>query len=206
VSIIRPFALNGDALFAIRGAGQQPVPGCSSISSNGITIDLRFLTGINVKDGVVEIGAGQRWGPVYEKLSDQGLGVTGSRSALGGIGELSLAGNSNFFLCILLPLASDSALLTPACPLGGLSFFSSREGFICDNVVNYELVLSTGDVVNANATENADLWRALRSEGNNFGIVTRFDIRIFEQGHFWGGAVFYFPSSFPDQIQRIATN
>jgi hypothetical protein len=84
---------------------------------------------------------------------------------------------------------------------GGLSFFSSREGFICDNVVNYEVVLASGEVVNANAQENTDLWKALRGGGNNFGIVTRFDLKTFEQGPFWGGAVFYFPSSFPTQIQ-----
>jgi FAD/FMN-containing dehydrogenase len=92
VKLIQPFALNGDAQFAIRGAGQQPVPGCSNISENGITVDLRFLTGIEIKDGVVSVGAGERWGPVYEKLTVKGLGVTGSRSALGGIGGLALSG------------------------------------------------------------------------------------------------------------------
>lgn len=96
--IIEPFALNGDAQFAVRGAGQQPLPGCSNISSNGITIDLRFLTGIELKDGSVSLGAGERWGPVYEKLAEHGLGVTGSRSALGGIRGLALAGMVNFRL------------------------------------------------------------------------------------------------------------
>jgi hypothetical protein len=94
-----------------------------------------------------------------------------------------------------------NASLTHAQTAGRLSFFSSREGFICDNVVNYEVVLATGTVVNANATENSDLWRALRGGGNNFGVVTRFTLRTFSQGSFWGGSVFYFPSSFPSQIQ-----
>ncbi|KAF2865235.1 hypothetical protein BDV95DRAFT_260051 [Massariosphaeria phaeospora] len=175
VQTIKPFALTGDVSFAIRGAGQQPVPGCSNIAGNGITLDLRFLTGIELKDGVVSLGAGERWGPIYEKLHEQGLGVSGSRSALGGIGGLALA--------------------------GGLSFFSSREGFICDTVVNYEIVLSSGETVNANSNENPDLFRALRGGGNNFGIVTRFDLRTFKQGPFWGGAVFYFPSAFSAQVQ-----
>lgn len=68
-------------------------------------------------------------------------------------------------------------------------------------MVNYEVVLSSGNIVNANANENPDLWRALRGGGNNFGIVTRFDLKTFEQGPFWGGAVFYFPPSFPSQVQ-----
>ena len=84
---------------------------------------------------------------------------------------------------------------------GGLSFFSSREGFVCDNVVNYEIVVASGDIINANVREHSDLWRALRGGGNNFGIVTRYDLRTFEQGPFWGGAVFYLPPSFPGQIQ-----
>lgn len=93
VNVLKPHLLNGDVQVAIRGAGQQPVPGCSNVA-NGITLDLRMLTGIEVKDGVVEVGAGERWGAVYEKVSEQGLGVSGSRSALGGIGGLALAGMS----------------------------------------------------------------------------------------------------------------
>jgi hypothetical protein len=85
---------------------------------------------------------------------------------------------------------------------GGLSFFSSREGFICNNVVNYEVLLSNGEIVNANATEHPKLWKALRGGGNNFGIVTGYDLRIFEQGRFWGGALFYFMPSFANQVQE----
>ena len=61
--------------------------------------------------------------------------------------------------------------------------------------------MSNGDIVEANANNNSDLWRALRGGGNNFGIVTRFDLRTFKQGPFWGGAVFYFPPSFAGQVQ-----
>lgn len=94
-------------------------------------------------------------------------------------------------------------MLTHGRPLGGLSFFSSREGFICNNVINYEVVLATGEIVNANAQEHPDLWHALRGGGNNFGIVTRYDLRTFKQGPFWGGSVFYFPPSFPGQIEAL---
>jgi FAD/FMN-containing dehydrogenase len=97
VQVMKPLALSGDAQFAIRGAGQQPVPGCSNISNNGVTLDLRHLTGIELKDGIVSLGAGERWGPIYEKLTERGLGVTGSRSAKGGIGGLALAGKKLLF-------------------------------------------------------------------------------------------------------------
>jgi FAD/FMN-containing dehydrogenase len=53
---------------------------------------------------------------------------------------------------------------------GGLSFYSSREGFICDNIVNFEVVVASGEILNANAQENQDLWVALRGGGNNLGM------------------------------------
>ncbi len=86
-----------------------------------------------------------------------------------------------------------------------MSYFSYARGFICDNVVNYEVVLASGDIVNANAETNRDLWVALKGGGNNFGIVTRFDLNIFEQGLLWGGRVSYFKKSLPGQIQSLVS-
>jgi hypothetical protein len=41
--------------------------------------------------------------------------------------------------------------------------------------------------VNANPTTNSDLYFALRGGGNNFGLVTRFDLYTYPQGMMWGG-------------------
>ena len=72
-----------------------------------------------------------------------------------------------------------------------MSFFAPRYGFACDNVVNFEVVLASGDIVDANARENPDLWFALKGGSNNFGVVTRFDLRTFQQGKLWGGIIIY---------------
>ncbi|KAI0154888.1 FAD-binding domain-containing protein [Xylariaceae sp. FL1272] len=40
---------------------------------------------------------------------------------------------------------------------------------------NFEVVLADASIVNANATSNSDLFRALKGGGNNFGVVTRID-------------------------------
>ncbi|KAK7987001.1 hypothetical protein PG988_001989 [Apiospora saccharicola] len=131
--------------FAIRGAGCQPLPGCADIQG-GITLDLSRLVGTTLDEtqGVVRIPAGERWAAVYKTVQEKGLAVTGARSDNNGIGGLALS--------------------------GGLSFSGTREGFISDNVVNYEVVLASGEVVNANRQENADLFIALRGGGNNLGI------------------------------------
>lgn len=53
------------------------------------------------------------------------------------------------------------------------------------------MVLASGEIVNANSKEHSDLWFALKGGSNNFGIVTRFDLRTFRQGKFWGGVIGY---------------
>ncbi|KAI0153225.1 hypothetical protein GGR57DRAFT_492348 [Xylariaceae sp. FL1272] len=152
----------GHVEFAVRAAGQQPLPGCANVEG-GITVDLRELRGLALRDDIVLVAAGERWGDVYKFLEPHGLGVTGGKSTTCGIGGLATQ--------------------------GGLSFFSSREGLICDNVINFQVVLSSGEIVNANKNENQDLLVALRGGGNNFGIVTRFDVRVFKQDTFYGGMV-----------------
>jgi hypothetical protein len=72
---------------------------------------------------------------------------------------------------------------------GGISPFSPRYGFGCDMVSNFSVVLANGDIVNANAGENPDLMVALKGGLNNFGIVVRFDMKVFQQGKIWGGYI-----------------
>jgi len=86
---------------------------------------------------------------------------------------------------------------------GGMSFFGPRKGWACDGVLNFEVVTAEGRIVNANEHENADLWRALRGGSNNLGVVTRFDIKTFEQGDLWGGAIFYPISTAPQQLSAF---
>ena len=71
-----------------------------------------------------------------------------------------------------------------------MSYFAPRYGFVCDNLVNLEVVLANGNIVNANAGLNQDLFFALKGGSNNFGIVTRFDYKVFQQGFIWGGNIF----------------
>ena len=87
---------------------------------------------------------------------------------------------------------------------GGLSYFSAATGFACDNVVNFEVVLASGEIVPANDKNNRNLFIALKGGSNNFGIVTRFDLPTFKQGQMWGGGIYYSPSAYPQLVQAFS--
>lgn len=97
------------------------------------------------------VSPGARWGNVYKHLHEHdNVMVTGGRDGSVGVGGFLLG--------------------------GGNSFFTGRNGFACDTVINWEVVLANGTVVNANAHQNPDLWKALKGGGSNFGLVTRMDL------------------------------
>lgn len=81
--------------------------------------------------------------------------------------------------------------------------FSGKTGFVCDSVVEFEVVLASGEVVRASAEENSDLWVALRGGLNNFGLVTALKLRTFKAGDIWGGVTYYMPETF-SQLARAA--
>ena len=86
------------AQFAIRSGGHTAWAGSANIQG-GITIDLSKLKANTVvvddEKKLATIGAGARWGDVYEVLALQGLGVVGGRVANVGAGGLSLGGELN---------------------------------------------------------------------------------------------------------------
>ncbi|KAJ3939994.1 uncharacterized protein N0V96_009989 [Colletotrichum fioriniae] len=140
--------------FATRGLGFTSNPGAAGIE-DGVLLALEKMNNISLtpsKD-IASLGPGNNWGRVYGTLESQRVTVTGGELAVVGISGL-LTGN------------------------GFGSFLGSR-GFSSADIVNFEVVLGGGKVVNSNATENADLWWALKGGSNNFGIVTRFDMNTF---------------------------
>lgn len=54
-------------------------------------------------------------------------------------------------------------------------------------MINFEVVLADGSVVDANSSSHADLYRALKGGSSNFGIVTRFDLNTLPNIPMWGG-------------------
>jgi hypothetical protein len=61
---------------------------------------------------------------------------------------------------------------------GGTGWLTRRFGLSCDNVEGLTLVTADGSLLSANAKENPDLFWALRGGGGNFGVVTKFEVKL----------------------------
>ncbi|GAM91280.1 hypothetical protein ANO11243_093280 [Dothideomycetidae sp. 11243] len=167
---------------AVKSGGHASFPGASSISS-GINLVLESLNEVTVSADrkVASIGPGNKWKHVYEVLEQQDLAVIGGRVADVGVGGLTLG--------------------------GGLFFLSNQYGWACDNVHSYEkqVVTASGEIVTASPSENEDLYFALRGGGNNFGIVTKFNLNTIDLpgGILWGGSRTHSEDTFPAIINAF---
>ncbi|CAE6515122.1 unnamed protein product [Rhizoctonia solani] len=141
--------------FGIRGGGHATNPGWAGTNS-GVLISLSKLNKVEVSEdkASVLIGAGNRWGHVYEKVGEHGVTVAG--------GRISDVGVSGFLLG------------------GGLSFLMHTEGFGADNVLSYEVVLADGKVTTVTKESAGDLFKALKGGTGNFGISIRHLFPIME--------------------------
>ncbi|KAL8755064.1 MAG: hypothetical protein Q9184_004908 [Pyrenodesmia sp. 2 TL-2023] len=189
--------------FAIRGGGHTPWAGSANIDG-GVTIDMRSIAEVSVdaKRSVASVGAGAIWGDVYRKMDAWNMTVVGGRGSSIGIGGLLTGGMC--FVPEQLIQFEMFGLRSLTSRIGGISYFSARYGFACDNVINYQVVLASGTIVSANATSHPDLFVALKGGGNNFGVVTRFDLAAFPQGNFWGGFILYHDSTSPQLLTAFS--
>ncbi len=162
--------------FTVRSGGHSAVPGGSNIE-DGITISFEKLNKISLAANkqIASFQPGNTWYDIYTTLEKDQFVVIGGRVASVGVGGLTLG--------------------------GGFSYFSGQYGLACDNVLSYEVVTASGVIINVSQTSFPDLYWALRGGGNNFGIVTQFNVQAIPQGQMWGGSRVYLEPSFPALIE-----
>ncbi|KAH8900830.1 FAD binding domain protein [Thozetella sp. PMI_491] len=150
--------------FAVKSGGHMPVVGANNINS-GVTVDLLRLneTSLATDRSYVSLGAGAKWGEAYRNHEDDGVLFPGGVCGTTGIGGLSTG--------------------------GGMSLFQPKVGWVVDNILTYEVVLASGEIVCANETHHSDLFRALKGGSSNFGIVTRVELAAFDYDRMWGGTI-----------------
>ncbi|KAK6513872.1 hypothetical protein TWF506_008303 [Arthrobotrys conoides] len=156
VSLALRVILLTQADFNVVGGGHSAIKGWAN-TEDGVLIVLSGLTGVNIKTGYVEVGAGERWGNVFTELDKKKLMALGGRMSTVGVPGLVLG--------------------------GGISYLTNQHGFVADQVENFQVVLANGYVVSANKYLNPDLFRALKGGSSNFGIVTRIDLRTWPCPH-----------------------
>ncbi|KAL6230855.1 hypothetical protein BDW75DRAFT_244443 [Aspergillus navahoensis] len=164
--------------FAVRSGGHMTWAGANNIET-GVTVDLSLMNStIYDKEAMVaSILPGSRWEAVYKTLEEYDVVVPGGRTGPVGVGGFLLG--------------------------GGNSFHAARVGLACDNVINYEIVLASGRIVNANNNSNVELFKALKGGSNNFGIVTRYDLKAVDNAHLWGGINVFDNSTTNQQIDAL---
>ncbi|RPA80294.1 FAD-binding domain-containing protein [Ascobolus immersus RN42] len=163
--------VDNDCKFAIMSGGHSPIREANH-SPNVIisTSGLKVLE--YIKPGVLSVSPGYRWKDVYPKALEVGHTAVGGRHSDVGVGGFLLG--------------------------GGISHLSFKHGWGSDNVVNYELVLPSGKLINVNKSSHPKLFWALKGGLNNFGLVTRFDIKTYPTPkNVIGGANYYLADKIP---------
>jgi FAD/FMN-containing dehydrogenase len=151
VAEIVRFASREGLPLAVRGGGHS-VAGFSMID-DAVIADCSLMNEVKVdaKTRTIVAGPGCRWKDVDGTAGAHGLATTG--------GTISSTGIAGFTLG------------------GGVGFLAKKFGLACDNLIDAEVVLASGDIVRANERENTDLFWGIRGGGGNFGVVTSFTFR-----------------------------
>ncbi|ESK95421.1 fad binding domain-containing protein [Moniliophthora roreri MCA 2997] len=153
--------------FAVRSGGHGVWAGQSNIEG-GFVVDLSKMRGIQVDlaQNLVKLQPGTTWEEVFKVLDPQNITVAAGRVSSVGVGGFLMG--------------------------GGISFTSYERGFASDSIINYEVVLADGTIVEANANSHPDLYWALKLGSTNYGIVTRFDMIIYPAApQIWAGTHVY---------------
>ncbi|MDX6251533.1 MAG: hypothetical protein QOF10_4893 [Kribbellaceae bacterium] len=164
-----------DVAAAVRAAVANGLPvrvlatghGSFAPVNDGILVTTSRLSGVTIdaEKRLAHIQAGCRWAEVIAAAAEHGLApVSGASDHVGTIGY-TLG--------------------------GGLGPLARTYGFSSDWARGFRVVTADGSVVSASATENPDLFWALRGGKGGFGVVTSMDFELVELSTLYGGSAFF---------------
>jgi hypothetical protein len=145
-------------------------------SSKGMVIHLGNMRKVEVDRAnmTVSFDGGCLWSDVDGALEAQGLATVGGAVNHTGVGGLILG--------------------------GGHGWLTAKHGLTIDNLISVQVVAADGSILEASKSQNSDLFWAIRGAGAQFGVVTRFTSRVYEQGKVWSGVLTFTPCRLPDII------
>jgi FAD/FMN-containing dehydrogenase len=146
---------------AIRSGGHS-IPRHST-TEGGIVLDLRDLNGleIDVEGRTAWVGGGVTTGRYTDAAAKHGLATPFGDTGSVGIGGLTLG--------------------------GGVGLLVRKHGLTIDDVLAAEIVTADGQLLRVDAESHPDLFWAVRGGGGNFGVATRFQLRLHELDGIVGG-------------------
>jgi len=162
------FAREAGLELAVRG-GSHSLAGYGT-SDGGIVLDLSSMKGLHIdpERRLAWAQAGLTAGEYTAAAGAHGLATPFGDTGSVGISGLTLG--------------------------GGIGWLVRKYGLAIDALVSVEIVTADGRIITASAEEHSDLFWAVRGGGGNFGVVTRFQFRLFPVGMIFGGALFMPPT------------
>jgi FAD/FMN-containing dehydrogenase len=161
------FAREGGLELSVRGGGHGYSG--NAVCDGGVMIHLGGMNrvAVDAANRRAVCGGGATWADLDGATQEHGLAVPGGFISHTGIGGLTLG--------------------------GGIGWLIKMAGLSSDNLVGVEVVTADSRVMRASATENSDLFWAVRGGGGNFGVVTSFEFALHPVGpmvnlglFFWG--------------------
>jgi hypothetical protein len=145
------FGRNQNLLIAVKGGGHNSAG--TAVCDDGLMIDLSLMQHVEVDPGnhSVKVQGGCLLGKVDSETQQYGQAVSSGIISHTGVGGLTLG--------------------------GGFGWLSRKYGLSIDNLTGAEIVTADGRIVTASASENPDLFWAIRGGGGNFGVVTNFTFK-----------------------------
>ena len=150
------FARENGLEISIRGAGHN-IAG-NAVCNDGVMIDFSKMRNVHVdaEKRRAHVEPGATLGDVDKATQANGLATPLGINSTTGIAGLTLG--------------------------GGFGWLTRKYGRTVDNLVSAEMVTADGSQLRVSANENTELFWAIRGGGGNFGVVTRFEFKLYPVG------------------------
>jgi FAD/FMN-containing dehydrogenase len=172
--VVRSAAADGKRVAAQR-TGHNAVP--LGALANTVLVRTAGLGGvqIDVDARTARVGAGALWGDLVSQASEQGLAALHGSAPNVGITGYTLG--------------------------GGHSFYARKHGLACNHVTAVEVVTAGGEQLRVDASNEPDLFWALRGGGGSFGVVTALEFGLLPLPEIFAGALLFPPEQASEVLQ-----
>lgn len=145
-----------DLVLSIRGGGHN-IAG-NALCQGGLMLDLSAMNHVDVDPAArtARVGPGATLAAFDAAAQAHGLATPLGINSTTGVAGLTLG--------------------------GGFGWLSRKHGLTVDNLVSAEVVSAGGERLTASASQNPDLFWAIRGGGGNFGVVTSFEFQLHPVG------------------------